>query len=269
MRQGVGAGKSLKERVRAGEVVIGTHTYAASPAIVEIIGNSGFDWVLIDCEHSPVGPYDTLVLEGLLRAADLTGVTAVVRVPANDEIMIMKVLDSGATGIVVPHVVDADSARRAVRAARYPPDGVRGAASNIRSTGYYSRLKSEGADFWKKANERVLTVLLIEDAKAIENAREIVEVPGVDVLYVGFRDLAMSMGESDPESPRVRETVGEFVALAKARGIALGASFYYPNLESARGLVERGFTWLTCTSDVRIFAEACSAITSDLARIVR
>lgn len=254
-------GKGLKERLRSGEVCLGTHTYSASPANVEIIGRAGFDWVLIDCEHAPVGPYDTLLLESLLRAAELSGATPLVRVPENDETMIMKVLDSGAAGVVVPHVNDGDAARRAVRAMRYPPHGTRGTCSNTRATGYYSRIKKDGDAFWENANAEVITVVLVEEHGAIDKIDDIVSVPGIDVVYIGPRDLAMSMGEPDMKSPRVREAIAYITKIVSAKGIAIGQPFYYPNLASAADLVREGATFLACTSDIRIFYEACSQIT--------
>lgn len=260
--------KGLKERLRAGEICLGTHTYSASPAIVEIIGHAGFDWVLVDCEHAPVGPYDTLVLENLLRAAQLSGVTPLVRLPENNETMIMKVLDSGAAGIVVPHVNDGDSARRAVRATRYPPHGTRGTCSNTRGTGYYSQIKKEGEAFWENANAKVITVVLVEEHGAIENIDDIVSVPGIDVVYIGSRDLTMSMGERNPESPRVREAIAHITKTVRAKGIAVGRPFWYPNLATAADLVREGTTFLACTSDIRIFYEACSHITRGVGEVL-
>jgi 4-hydroxy-2-oxoheptanedioate aldolase len=256
------AKKGLKEKLRAGEVCLGTHTYSASPANVEIIGRAGFDWVLVDCEHAPVGPYDTLLLENLLRAAELSGATALVRVPENDQTMIMKVLDSGAAGVVVPHVNDAESARRAVRATRYPSEGTRGTCSNTRATGYYSKIKQEGDKFWKRANDEIIVVALVEDHKALDNIEEIVSVPGIDVVYIGPRDLAMSMGETDIDSPRVREAIAHLTRVVLAKRIAVGRAFYYPNIASAADMAKEGATFLACTSDIRIFFEACSQITN-------
>ncbi|MBI3069006.1 MAG: hypothetical protein HY323_09480 [Betaproteobacteria bacterium] len=263
------AGKSLKERLRSGEVCLGTHTYSASPGMVEVIGRAGFDWMLIDCEHAPAGPYDTLLLENLLRAAELSGATPLVRVPENDETMIMKVLDSGAAGVVVPHVNDGDSARRAVRATRYPPSGTRGTCSNTRATGYYSRIRKEGDAFWESANAQVITVVLVEEHKALEKIEEIVSVPGIDVVYIGPRDLAMSMGEPDMNAPPVREAIAHLTKVVSAKSIAIGRPFYYPNFASAAELVREGTTFLACTSDIRIFFEACSHITSSVKEVLR
>ncbi len=260
--------KKLKERLRSGEVCLGTHTYTASPANVEIIGHAGFDWVLVDCEHAPIGPYDTLALENLLRAAEISGATALVRVPENDETMIMKVLDSGAAGVVVPHVSTADEARRAVQATRYAPEGTRGVCSNTRATGYYSRQKKQGAAYWQNADAEVITVILAEEYRAVENIEEIVAVPGIDVVYIGPRDLAMSMGERDLESPRVREAIARLTKVISAKGIAVGRPFFYPNLASAADLVREGATFLACTSDTRIFFEACAQITNGVKELI-
>ncbi|MGV6871316.1 HpcH/HpaI aldolase family protein [Pseudochelatococcus sp. B33] len=253
--------KSFKERLWGGDIVLGTHTYSASPANVEIIGRAGFDWVMIDCEHAPVGPYDTLLLENLLRAAELSGATPLVRVPENNETMIMKVLDSGAAGVVVPHVSTAEAARRAVAATRYGPDGTRGCCSNTRATGYYSRLMEQGRAFWKTANDSVVTIILVEEYEAVENIEAIVEVPGIDAVYIGPRDMAMTMGEEDINAPRVKEAIAHLTRVISSKGIAIGRPFYYPDLNSAADLVKEGVTFLACTSDIRIFFTACSQIT--------
>lgn len=260
--------RTLKERLRAGEVCVGTHTYSASAANVEIIGRAGFDWVLVDCEHAPVGPYDTLVLENLLRAADLSGATPLVRVPENNETMIMKVLDSGAAGIVVPHVNDAASARRAVAATRYPPQGTRGTCSNTRATGYYSSVASKGDRYWAEANEKVIVVALVEEFRALENIEEIVSVPGIDVIYIGARDLTMSMGETDINAKRVKDAIAHLTKAVTAKGIAVGRPFYYPNIASAAQLVKEDVTFLACTSDIRIFFEACRQITTGVKQAI-
>jgi 4-hydroxy-2-oxoheptanedioate aldolase len=260
--------ESLKERLRAGKVCLGTNSYTASPAMIEMIGRAGFDWVVIDCEHAPVGPYDTTLLENLLRAADVAGVTPLVRIPNNDETMILKVLDSGAAGIMVPHVNDAEDARRAVRATRYPPAGTRGMNPTVRSTDYYTRQEKEGAAYWAAANERVIVLALIEEKEAVENIEEIAAVDGIDVLVVGPGDLMMSLGETSRESPRAQEAMARIIRAAKANGKAVGRPFYYPDIEASEELIRQGFTFLTCTSDMRIFFEACKSITTRVAKIV-
>ncbi len=252
--------RSLKARMRAGEVCVGTHTYSASSANVEIIGRAGFDWVIVDCEHAPVEP-GSLLLQDLVRAAELSGATPLVRVPENDDSMIMKVLDAGAAGVVVPHINDAESARRAVEATRYAPSGIRSACTNTRATGFYSRFKQEGEAFWSRMNEEVLTVFMLEDQKAVDNIEEILSVPGIDVAYLGPRDLAMSMGEKDIDGPRVREAIAHMSKVALDKGILLGRVFYYPDIASAAEMVRDGATFLGCTSDIRIFFEACHQIT--------
>lgn len=251
--------KQFREKLRSGKVCLGTHSYSASPAIVEIIGHSGFDWVLVDCEHAPIGPYDTFALENLLRAAETSGVVPLVRVPKNDPVMIMKVLDSGAAGIIVPHVNDKASAQLAVSATRYPPVGLRGTCPHVRSVKYYAT-RPRDEDYWRTANDEVTVVLLLEDRKAVDNIEEIVSVPGVDAVYLGTTDMAMDMGEFRHDAPRVKEAVAHVTKVARAHGVAVGQPFFYPNVGSAKALLDLGHTFLACTADLRIFGEACAQI---------
>lgn len=260
--------KEFRNKVRSGKVCLGTHSYSASPAIVEIIGHSGFDWVMIDCEHAPIGPYDTLALENLLRAAETSGTVPLVRVPKNDPVMIMKVLDSGAAGIIVPHVNDKASAELAVGATRYPPVGLRGTCPHVRSVSYYAR-RPRDEDYWRTANEEITTVLLLEDRKAVDNIEDIVSVPGVDVVYLGTTDMAMDMGEFRHDAPRVKEAVAHVTKVARAHGVAVGQPFFYPNVASAKALIDLGHTFLACTADLRIFGEACAQINSGVDELLK
>src|SRR5262245_37738773 len=122
----------LKEQIAAGEVVVGMFALLSSAPVVEIIGEGGFDAVLIDTEHAPGSAYGA-DLEGLVRAADAVGMASLVRTTENTHGMILKALDAGAQGVLVPHVRTAEEARRAVGAARYPPLGSRSAAPIVRA----------------------------------------------------------------------------------------------------------------------------------------
>lgn len=262
--------RNLKERLRAGEVTLGTHSYLASPAAIEIIGRTGFDWVMIDLEHAPVGPYDTLMLEGLIRAAEVSGTTPIVRVPENNAVMIMKVLESGAAGITVPHIHDGESARRAVSATRYPPHGIRGMCPNTRRAGYSQIADEEGTEFWENENARILTVALVEDYEAIENIEDIVAVDGIDVINIGVGDLSLAMGAPvkglEFDNPRVLEAVAHCIKVVRSKGKAVGTQFFYPNIAAAEPLIRQGCQWLTCTADVRIFHQACTSIVKGVAK---
>jgi 2-keto-3-deoxy-L-rhamnonate aldolase RhmA len=165
---------------------LGTWVMSASPIVVEAIGNAGFDWGVLDMEHTPL---DLMTLVHLLQAVGNTRMVPVVRVPWNDTVMVKRVLDTGAETLLFPFIQNAGEAARAVAATRYPPEGVRGMAAMGRASQF-----GTVPDFFKVANGRVGVVLQLETPQAIARLEEIAAVPGVDALFVGPGDLSGSMG---------------------------------------------------------------------------
>ena len=168
-----------------------------SSDICDFLGQFGFDAAFIDFEH---GGYSWRELADISRCCDLWDMGTVVRVSKLDEALILRALDLGATGIVVPHVISVEDAERAARACRYPPQGCRGVAGNRR--GY-------GADnYFARANEEVQCIALIEDAAALDNLDALLAVEGIDVFQVAPSDLAASMGYiGEPNHPEVRKAI--------------------------------------------------------------
>ncbi len=162
-----------------GVIAIGPNT----ADMCDFLGQFGFDAAFIDFKHGGVTWRE---LADITRACDLWDMGAVVRVSTLDEALILRALDLGATSIIVPHVVTAEEADRAARACRYPPEGTRGVAGNRRSYG--------ADDYFRRANEEVQCIALIEDASALDNLEELVRVDGIDVFNVAPSDLAASMG---------------------------------------------------------------------------
>lgn len=212
--------------------IVGTFVGIAAPGAVEVMAWRGFEVVCIDSEHAALGPE---LIEQMIRAADAAGAEALVRVSGLSP-EIGRALDSGACGVVVPHVETAEQARACVTAVRYPPVGDRGAGPG-RVTGYAQRI----ASYLGEANDNVALVVQVETALGVENAAEIAAVDGVDVVFVGPGDLAVSMGVAmgSPEHSAAVEHVLTTVRDAgKISGIfsltgddvprwaALGAKFY-------------------------------------------
>jgi len=201
-----------KARLRRGEPVVGTFVYLNDPAVVEIIGSAGFDFVIIDTEHVA---RQGAVVENLVRAAELSDVTPLIRVHENNEKTILRALETGAQGLVIPFVESADDVRRALRAMHYPPEGERGAC-------YYTRASSWGsqgadfADYAQECNRELLLVGLIESAAGVENIAEIVDA-GLEVPFVGRRDLCASLGVMDIHHPDVRAAVDRVYQVACGR----------------------------------------------------
>lgn len=247
---------ALVERLKTKKSIIGMQCFTGSAALVEIMGYSGFDWVSIDMEHTSISFAD---VENLTRAAQVSGMLPLVRVADIEPLLIMKALDSGAAGVIVPHVQTADDLKFAVAAAKFAPEGERGKCGQVRGSNY-------GADgvpwseFWKKANDNVIVLPLIEEKEGVENLDEILAVDGVDVLWLGIGDLAQSYGV--PGAPLNREPLlsvaKEVVAKTRAAGkVMLAASSPLHTIEYCRELLEMGFGGISYGTDTSIFRNAC------------
>jgi 4-hydroxy-2-oxoheptanedioate aldolase len=205
---------SLATRLAAGDPLIALFAKLPCAGQVESAGRTGFDLVVLDLEHGPGGGYE---LEHHLRAAGAAGLPALVRVPSADPVHIGAALDAGATGVVVPHVLDAAGAAAVVAAAHYPPQGRRGFAVSTRAGGY-------GATGWDEHVERAaretVVVVQIEDAEAVPRAREICAVPGVSGVLIGAADLSMSLGRpGSPPHAEVEAAIDAILAAAGGAGV--------------------------------------------------
>jgi 2-keto-3-deoxy-L-rhamnonate aldolase RhmA len=167
----------LNQRVQNQEVLTGTWLNLGSSSTAEMAANAGFDWVLIDLEHG-VGDHPQLVHQ--LQAVSGTPAAPIIRIAWNDAPRFKRVLDLGASGVMVPYVNSAEEARQAVAATRYPPQGVRGVAKMNRAAGF----GEDFDDYFAKANQNLLTVVQVETREAIDNAEAIISVDGVDVLFL-------------------------------------------------------------------------------------
>lgn len=204
-------------------------------------GTAGFDWVLLDLEHG-AGDYGNLVHQ--LQAVAATDAAAIVRIAWNDAPRFKRVLDVGASGVMVPYINSADEARSAARSMRYPPDGVRGVASLNRAAAFGTDFRA----YFERANRELLTVTQIETREAVANVDEIAAVDGVDVLFVGPLDLSTSLGISDPFNDRVfLETLETIVAAARRHSKAAG--ILVASEEQAGRVFERGFSFVALGSD--------------------
>lgn len=200
-------------RLLAGEITMGTFVGISSPASVEILARRGFDPVCIDSEHTALGPE---LIEHMIRAADSFGAGAIVRVPGIGP-EIGRALDSGALGVVVPRIETAEQARSCVDLVRYPPEGSRGAGPG-RSTAFGKDMASA----IRESNSSVALILQVETPLGLQNAFEIAAVDGVDMIFVGPGDLAVSMGVpmgSPEHSAAVTEILTEVGRAGKLSGL--------------------------------------------------
>jgi 4-hydroxy-2-oxoheptanedioate aldolase len=203
-----------RERLADGHPVFGLLINFDSPWLVDVAGLIGFDFVLIDAEHGPLSPARA---EGMIRAAEAAGISAIVRVPANVPHEILRYLDIGAVGIQVPHLDTAKETRAAADALRYPPMGTRGLAALTRAANYGMSVSPK--EYMEIANREVVFLAMIETMSAVENIDAIAAVSGVDALAVGAGDLSASMGHGgDRTVPPVKDAITRVLAAAKAHG---------------------------------------------------
>lgn len=232
---------TTKALLKENQKTIGAWLQLASPLTAEIIAKAGFDWALIDMEHAPG---DIMSLIGQCQALDAYGVEPFVRTPWNDMVTIKKILDAGVYGILVPYVNSAEEAKAAVAAAKYPPLGVRGIAPSPRSGGF----GMNSMNYLKHANEQTLVVVAIETPEAVSNIDEILEVEGLDGVFIGPMDLATSMGHfCNPAAEEVQNAIKvvETAALKSDKFIGTVSG----NMEQAVVLYEKGYTFVVAMSD--------------------
>jgi 2-keto-3-deoxy-L-rhamnonate aldolase RhmA len=178
----------VKRMIKEGKLALSGHVSFSEPALVEILGFAGLDAAFIDMEHTSL---DVQTVENLIRAADQVDITPLVRVPGHDTGIILKVLESGAQGIQVPHVQTAAQARELVKAVRYAPLGERGAAGGTRAAGYGF---VPWAEHVRRSNEETLLLVMCEDREGLNNLDAIAGVDGVDIVVVAPTDLSESLG---------------------------------------------------------------------------
>jgi len=238
----------VKRMLKAGKKTAGAWSQLCSPASTEILCRAGFDWILIDMEHSP-GDMQTLL--AMLQAMGGYGAVPIVRAPWNDMVWIKRILDAGAYGVMIPSVNTREQAMAAVQACKYPPVGVRGIAGSPRAAGF----GRDTVSYLKRANDEILVILQVETPQAVENMDEIGKVPGVDVLFIGPMDLSTSMGHlGDPGHPEVQAAITKVEAKAKALGIPLGT--ISGGWEQAKSLYDRGYQLITLLSDVILLSRS-------------
>ncbi len=238
-------------RLRNGEATIGAWLGLGSPYAAALMARLGFDWLVVDTEHSPFG-YDAMAQS--VMAVLSTSTTPLVRVPWNDPVWIKLALDTGALGIVVPMVMNGEEARRAAEAARFPPQGVR-------SVGAWLGPSLHGEDYLTAINSQVMVVVQIEHIAAVERADEICAAEGVDVIFIGPNDLAASMGllgTNFRENPAWEEAIQTVLRAAQRAGRPAGMMCL--SVEEALWRRDQGFRFLAVASDARYIQQTAQEI---------
>lgn len=241
----------FKKALAKGESQIGLWSSLSSNYTVEVIAGAGFDWLLLDMEHSP---NDLESVLGQLQAAAAYATHPVVRVPWNDMVAIKRVLDVGAQSLLVPYVSTAEEAAAAVSYTRYPPQGVRGVAGTTRAT-RFGRIK----DYARRAPEEICLLVQVETQSALDNIEAICKVPGIDGVFIGPADLHASLGYTgeiaNPDvKPRIDDAIRRIRRAGKAPGILT------PSEADARHWLECGALFVAVGADVGILARGAEAL---------
>jgi len=207
----------MKNLIKSGKPAYGVSIQFASADLVEMIGELGFDWVMLDAEHGSITPDN---IGPMIMAAEIRGITPIVRPENNDPAVINKYLDRGAMGVQVPHVNTADEARAVVDACLYDPQGARGLGGGRMADFGWGTPTTE---YVKEANRQMLVCVQIEDVAAVENLDKILAVPDIDVFFIGPTDLAQSMGHPGNNGhPDVQKVIAGIFNKIHAEGLASG-----------------------------------------------
>jgi 4-hydroxy-2-oxoheptanedioate aldolase len=242
---------AFKRGLASGKTQIGLWCSLCSPMAAEILGDAGFDWIVIDTEHAPSDPY--LVMQQL-QATQAGTATAVARVAWNDAVLIKRLLDVGVSSLLVPYVQNEDEAARAVAAVRYPPRGVRGVATNNRAT-RYGRI----ADYAGKADGEICLLVQAETAQALARIEAMAKIDGLDGIFIGPADLAASMGHlGNPRHPDVRKAIDD--AIRRIRKAGKAAGILTGHLDDAKEFIAGGANFVAVGSDAGILVNATSTL---------
>lgn len=249
----------VKARLAVGEQVIGSFVKCGDPAIVEVMGYAGFDFVVIDNAHANLDRQETL---NLIRAAELVGIEPIVRVSINDAEEILHALDSGAMGVQIPMVNSLDAAHQAVANCKYAPVGERGFASTPRANQYGF---GDVIDYGHTANDEIMVIIYAETKGAIELAPETVKIPGLDVVFMGPFDLSQSYGHiGEAGHPDVVNGIQSVIDATQGYPVVAGTIAGSP--QQAQDWLDRGIQFLVYSSDLGLMGAAAKSALASITR---
>jgi 2-dehydro-3-deoxyglucarate aldolase/4-hydroxy-2-oxoheptanedioate aldolase len=231
----------VKQKLKNGQKTMGAFLQTLSPVAAEIMSRSGFDWLIVDLEHSP-GGFENL--QAQLQAMNGSATVPFARAPWNDMVAIKRILDTGVMGVLVPYVNTREEAQAAVAACKYPPQGVRGVAGSPRAAGYTRNTMP----YLSTANEETIVMIAVETMEAVGNLDEILTVEGLDGVFIGPVDLASSMGYlGDPSQPAVQETIALIEQKVIPSDKFLGT--LATDWDKARACFDKGYQWMVLMQD--------------------
>ncbi len=242
-------------KLRAGTPQIGVWVGLASPFAAEIIAGAGFDWAMIDMEHSP---NDLTSVLGQLQAFAAYDTTAMVRPEWNDAVLVKRLLDIGAPGLLFPMVQSVEEAKKAVAATRYPPNGIRGVSTSTRANKF-----GRVTDYFSKAEGELAVLLQVETRAAVNLAVEIGQVQGCDGVFFGPADIGADMGILGQP---MHSDIWDFILPAAKRLMAAGipVGTLVGDSTFARRLLDEGFTFVACGVDASILSRGADALVQSM-----
>src|SRR3974390_3293471 len=261
------SGSEFKKQLRAGQPKMGLFLNAHSPTVAEQLAHSGYDWLLVDSQHGPMG-YEKL--SAMLSGISNGGAKSLVRVGGySDRPGIQQSLDMGADGVLVPYINNAEEARQALSCARYPTAGTRSVYFPQRSMNRAGLLGYAG-----KANENTIVALQVETADCIKNIDEIAAVPGVDILFLGQNDLCMSMGLYEKyefphmyTSPELADATNKLINAAHKNNVILGLFLF--GTARVGEFLEKGFPFISIGNDLHHILTQAGAYVKDVEEIAK
>jgi len=234
--------KSLKKKLQNNELTIGSWITIGNPAVAEILATAGFDWLVIDIEHTTI---DFSMVQNLITTIQTFNIAALVRVSKNEEVVIKRVLDAGADGIIVPMVCSEEDALNAVNFAKYPPIGRRGVG--------LSRAQNYGLGFeaYKKwVNDDLVIIAQIEHIDGIRNLDKIIKVEGIDGTFIGPYDLSGSLGiPGHFEDPSVKEALNDYIRISKDANFSIGFHVISSDYRKLKEKIDEGYKFIAFSTD--------------------
>jgi 2-dehydro-3-deoxyglucarate aldolase len=240
---------TLRAALKAGRPTFGSWLQFGHTGVAEIMAKAGFDWLAIDLEHSAI---DVSTAFALIQVVELAGCAPLVRLSGNDPVQAKHVMDAGAWGIIVPSVQSAAEARKAVAAVKYPPEGTRGVGLG-RAHAYGARF----SEYVEEAREGSVVIPMIEQKDGVDRVEEILDVTGVDAVFVGPYDLSASYGvPGELNDPRVVRAMKRVVAAARARGKVAGIHVVHAPVTQVNDRLDEGFRFIAYGGDMLFLTPA-------------
>jgi len=242
-----------KQKLKRGDVALGGWIMIGHPTIAELMGGEGFDWITVDLEHTPI---DLQTFQNIAMALTGSGCDLLARLQGCDPAQTKRVLDAGASGIIVPMVNTRQEAEQAVSMARFPPEGTRG-ASFARGSGFGRDFRS----YFDSHNDNVIVVVMLEHIKGVENADAILSTPSIDAAFIGPYDLSASMGRpGELDHPDVQAAQRRVLEACRRHNVAPGIHVVAVNPAEVRRRIEEGFRFIACGLDTGFILHGCRAM---------